>query len=132
MGSNDVANATGSLVATRMFSPLVAGVVGGGGLALGVPTWGRPLLRRVAFDIVKLDRPTVTAARAVQAVMVVTAVGFGLFTSMNQALIGAMAGASAARGRDTVNRPVRVGIVRGWVIGPGGIAAAVAGRGALG
>jgi len=139
MGSNDVANATGSLVATRTFSPLVAGVLGGGGLALGVLTWGRPLLRRVAFDIVKLDRPMATAA---QAVVVITAVGFGLFTSMNQALIGAMAGAGAARGRDTVNRPVLVGIVRGWVIGPGAgiaaaylvarIATAVAGRGALG
>lgn len=142
MGSNDVANATGSLVATHTFSPLVAGVVGGGGLALGVLTWGRPLLRRVAFDIVKLDRPMATAAQAVQALVVVTAVAFGFFTSMNQALIGAMAGVGAARGRDTVNRPVLVGIVRGWVIGPGAgiaaayvvarIAAALAGRGALG
>ncbi|MHB1931212.1 MAG: inorganic phosphate transporter [Acidimicrobiales bacterium] len=142
MGSNDVANATGSLVATHTFSPLLAGVVGGGGLALGVLTWGRPLLRRVAFDIVKLDRPMATAAQAVQAVVVITAVGFGFFTSMNQALIGAMAGAGAARGRDTVNRPVLVGIVRGWIVGPGAgiagaylvarIATAVAGRGALG
>lgn len=105
-------------------------------------TSGRPLLRRVAFDIVKLDRPMATAAQAVQALVVVTAVAFGFFTSMNQALIGAMAGAGAARGRDTVNRLVLVGIVRGWVIGPGAgiaaayvvarIAAALAGRGALG
>ncbi len=141
MGSNDVANATGSLVATRTFSPLVAGVVGGGGLALGVLTWGRPLLRRVAFDIVTLDRSMATAAQGVQAAVVITAVGFGLFTSMNQALVGAMAGAGAARGRHTVNRRVLVGIVRGWAIGPGaGLAlayvvaravVAVAGRGAL-
>lgn len=119
MGGNDVANATGSLVATRTFSPLAAGVVGGGGLALGVLTWGRPLLNRVAFDIVELDRTMATAAQGVQAVVVITAVSFGFFTSMNQALIGAMAGAGAARGRDTVNRNVLVGIVRGWVIGPG-------------
>lgn len=32
MGSSDVANATGSLVGTHPFSPLVAGVVGGAGL----------------------------------------------------------------------------------------------------
>ncbi|MGH7920766.1 MAG: inorganic phosphate transporter, partial [Candidatus Dormibacteraceae bacterium] len=87
MGSNDVANATGSLVATRTFSPLVAGAVGGGGLALGVLTWGRPLLNRVAFDIVKLDRPMASAAQGVQAIVVITAVGFGFFTSMNQALV---------------------------------------------
>lgn len=141
MGSNDVANATGALVATRTFSPLVAGAVGGGGLALGVLTWGRPLLERVAFDIVKLDRTMATAAQTVQAVVVIVAVGFGLFTSMNQALIGAMAGAGAARGRNTVNRRVLTGIVRGWAIGPGaGIAIGylaaravvlVAGHGAL-
>ncbi|MGH7919390.1 MAG: inorganic phosphate transporter, partial [Candidatus Dormibacteraceae bacterium] len=40
MGSNDVANATGSLVAVHAFSPLVAGAIGGAGLALGVLTWG--------------------------------------------------------------------------------------------
>lgn len=133
MGSNDVANATGSLVVTRTFSPLVAGAVGGGGLALGVLTWGRPLLHRVAFDIVKLDRPMATAAQAVQAVVVITAVSFGFFTSLNQALVGAMAGAGAARGRDTVDRDVLVGIVRGWVVGPGaGVAVAyLVARGAV-
>jgi PiT family inorganic phosphate transporter len=142
MGSNDVANATGSLVATRTFSPLTAGLVGGGGLALGVITWGRPLLGRVAFDIVKLDRPMATAAQAVQAIVVISAVSFGFFTSMNQALIGAMAGAGAARGRHSIDRPVLAGIIKGWVIGPGaGIAAGylvaravtvLAGPGALG
>lgn len=118
MGSNDVANATGSLVGTRIVSPLEAGAVGGAGLALGVLTWGRPLLERVAFDIVKVDRSMATAAQAVQAVVVIVAVSFGLFTSMNQALVGAMAGAGAARGRQTVNRATLTGILRGWVLGP--------------
>jgi PiT family inorganic phosphate transporter len=123
MGSNDVANATGSLVATHTFSTLAAGAVGGGGLALGVLTWGRPLLKRIAFDVVDLDRPMATAAQAVQAVVVLLAVGFGFFTSMNQALIGAMAGAGGARGRRVVHRASFVGILRGWALGPaGGIA----------
>jgi len=141
MGSNDVANATGSLVAARVLSPLHAGVVGGAGLAFGVLTWGRPLLRRVAFDIVTLDRQMAAVAQAVQAIVVVVAVGFGLFTSMNQALVGAMAGVGAARGRHTVHRSVLIGIVRGWAIGPGAglagaflvarLATTLAGRGVL-
>ncbi|MGH2872332.1 MAG: inorganic phosphate transporter [Solirubrobacteraceae bacterium] len=118
MGSNDAANATGSLVATRTFSPLDAGIVGGAGLAFGVLTWGRPLLERIAFEIVKLDRAMATAAQAVQAVVVITAVSLGLFTSMNQALVGAMVGAGLARGRDTVSRKVLTGILRGWALGP--------------
>lgn len=119
MGSNDVANATGSLVGTHTLTPLVAGLVGGAGLAAGVLTWGRPLLHRVAFEIVTVDRPMATAAQLVQAGVVLTAVGFGFFTSMNQALVGAMAGAAAARGRHTVHAATLVGILRGWLVGPG-------------
>lgn len=123
MGSNDVANATGSLVATHTFSTLAAGAVGGAGLAFGVLTWGKPLLRRMAFDVVELDRPMATAAQGVQAVVVLLAAGFGFFTSMNQALVGAMAGASGARNRQVVHRATFVGILRGWALGPaGGIA----------
>jgi PiT family inorganic phosphate transporter len=119
MGSNDVANATGSLVGTGTFSPLTAGLIGGAGLAAGVLTWGRPLLRKVAFDIVTVDRPMATAAQLVQAGVVLAAVAFGFFTSMNQALIGAMTGAAAARGRRTVHASALYGVLRGWLIGPG-------------
>jgi PiT family inorganic phosphate transporter len=119
MGSNDVANATGSLVGSHTFSPIVAGLVGGTGLAFGVLTWGRPLLKKVAFDIVTVDRPMATAAQLVQAGVVLAAVGFGFFTSMNQALVGAMTGAAAARGRHTVNTSTLLGILRGWIVGPG-------------
>lgn len=119
MGGNDVANATGSLVGTGTFSPLVAGLIGGAGLAVGVLTWGRPLLHKVAFDIVTVDRPMATAAQLVQAAVVLAAVAFGFFTSMNQALIGAMTGAAAARGRSTVHASAFYGVLRGWLIGPG-------------
>ncbi len=118
MGANDVANATGSLVGTGTFTALEAGLVGGAGLALGVLTWGRPLLTKVAFDIVTVDRPMATAAQLVQGGVVLVAVSFGYFTSMNQALVGAMAGAGLARGRHTVHRKSITGILRGWLIGP--------------
>ncbi len=49
-----------------------------------------------------------------------TAVFFGYFTSMNQVLIGAMAGTGCARGRETIDRQVIFGILRGWIIGPAG------------
>ncbi|MGH9129785.1 MAG: inorganic phosphate transporter [Acidimicrobiales bacterium] len=119
MGANDVANATGSLVGTGTLNALAAGTLGGAGLAVGALTWGRPLLQQVAFEIVELDRAMATAAQLVQAAVVAVAVGFGLFTSLNQALVGAMAGAGAARGRHTVRVETLKGIVRGWVIGPG-------------
>ena len=37
---------------------------------------------------------------------------------MDQALVGAMAGAGLARGRNTVQWPVVKDILKGWLIGP--------------
>ncbi len=119
MGGNDVANATGPLVGAGVLGPLAAGLAGGAGLAAGVLSWGRPLLRRVAFDIVSVDRPMAAAAQLVQALVVLAAVAFGFFTSMNQALIGAMTGAAVARGRRAVHAGVLRGVLLGWLIGPG-------------
>jgi PiT family inorganic phosphate transporter len=118
MGANDVSNASGALVGTGTFGPLAAGAIGGAGLALGILTWGKPLLRRVAFEIVTVDRAMATAAQLVQAAVVLVAVAFGFFTSMNQALVGAMAGAGMARGRETVHLSTLLSILRGWVLGP--------------
>jgi PiT family inorganic phosphate transporter len=118
MGANDVSNASGALVGTGTLGPLAAGAIGGAGIALGVLTWGKPLLRRVAFEIVEVDRAMATAAQLVQAGVVLAAVAFGFFTSMNQALVGAMAGAGFARGRETVHLSTLLSILQGWVLGP--------------
>jgi len=118
MGGNDVANASGALVGPRVLGAHAAGALCGAGIALGVVVTGRPLLDRVAFEIVEVDRVSATAAQLVQALVVLAAVAFGFFTSMNQALVGAMAGAGSARGRNAVRRRTLAGIVRGWALGP--------------
>jgi PiT family inorganic phosphate transporter len=71
----------------------------------------------VAFEIVDVDRPTATAAQGVQAIVVITAVTQGFFTSINQALIGAMSGAAIANRRE-INRRNLFGILKGWLISP--------------
>lgn len=118
MGANDVSNATGSFVMTGLLGPMAAGLIGGVGLALGVLTWGRPLLRRVAFDIVRLDARMAIGAQLAQAVVILGYVTFGFFTSMNQALVGAMIGTGVARGQRNVHYGSVVGILKGWAVGP--------------
>jgi len=118
MGANDVSNASGALVMTGFFGLFTAALLGGVGLAVGVVSWGRPLLKTVAFDIVRLDPAMATVAQLAQAVVILVSVGFGYFTSMNQALVGAMLGAGVARGRETVRRTAVRGILVGWAIGP--------------
>lgn len=118
LGANDVSNATGVFILTHLFSLTVAGLIGGLAMAVGALTWGRRILKTVAFDVVKMDLTMASAAQGVQALVVLVAVTQGFFTSMNQALIGAMAGTGFARGRETVQRKQIVGILRGWLIGP--------------
>jgi phosphate/sulfate permease len=118
LGANDVSNATGTLIMTHQFSIQMAGLIGGVAMAVGALTWGRRILRTVAFDVVKMDLTMASAAQGVQALVVIAAVSQGFFTSMNQALIGAMAGTGLARGRETVQRKQIIGILRGWLIGP--------------
>ena len=118
LGANDVANATGAFILTHRFSLMVAGLIGGLAMAVGALTWGRRILHTVDFDVVKMDLTMASAAQGVQALVVLVAVSFGFFTSMNQALIGAMAGTGLARGRETVRRAQIVNILRGWLIGP--------------
>jgi len=118
MGANDVSNASGALVMTGYFGLVVAGILGGIGLAVGVLTWGRPLLKRVAFDLVRLDPRMATGAQLAQATVILVSVAFGYFTSMNQALVGAMIGAGVARGQSTVLWRTIRGVVIGWAIGP--------------
>jgi inorganic phosphate transporter, PiT family len=118
MGANDVANASGALVMTGLFGLFLAGLVGGIGLALGVLTWGRPLLKTVAFDLVPLDARMATSAQLAQSIVILVSVAFGLFTSMNQALVGAMIGTGVARRVRTVLGKAVRGVLIGWALGP--------------
>jgi len=117
LGANDVANAVGVWEMVHVGNPVLAGFAGGAAMAIGALTWGRRILERVAFEIVDVDRPTATAAQGVQAVVVIAAVTQGFFTSINQALVGAMSGAAIANRRE-INRRNLSGIVKGWLISP--------------
>ena len=118
MGANDVSNASGALVMTNLFSLMVAGLIGGVGLALGALTWGRPLLKTVAFDLVQLDARMAISAQLAQSIVILVSVAFGYFTSMNQALVGAMIGTGVARGRAPVLWKAVRGVLVGWALGP--------------
>lgn len=118
LGANDVSNAIGVWSSVNLTSLWVAGLLGGIAMAVGALTWGQRILNRVAFDIVKVDLAMASAAQFVQAAVVFLAVTQGLFTSMNQALVGAMAGTGLARGRETVQTGTLVGILKGWAISP--------------
>lgn len=118
MGANDVANASGALILSGSFSLFTAALLGGAGIAIGAFTWGRPLLQTVAFRIVRLDPTMALSAQLAQAAVILGAVAFGLFTSINQVLVGAMIGTGLARRRATLIGPAIRNILIGWGLGP--------------
>ncbi len=118
MGANDVSNASGAFVMTGLFGLMLAALIGGVGLALGVLTWGRPLLKTVAYDIVQLDARMAISAQLAQSIVILVSVTFGFFTSMNQALVGSMIGTGIARRQRTVLGKAVRGILAGWALGP--------------
>ncbi len=118
MGANDVSNASGAFIMTGLFGLMVAGLIGGLGLAFGVLTWGRPLLQAVAFDIVRLDARMAVSAQLAQSIVILVSVAFGFFTSMNQALVGSMIGTGLARRQTTVLWKAVRSILAGWGLGP--------------
>jgi phosphate/sulfate permease len=83
----------------------IADLIGGLAMSVGAsPGAGVSCTHTVAFD----------AAQGVQALVVIAVVAPGLFTSMNQALIGALPGTGLTRGRETVQRKQSLVIWRDW------------------
>ena len=118
LGANNTGNAVGVFYGLKLATPLKAGFAGGLVMALGALTWGRPILEKMSKGIAQLDLEMGVGAKLAQSLTAHTAAILGYPTSMNQALIGGIAGASRARGRDTLNRRALMEIVFSWFFTP--------------
>lgn len=126
-GSNDVANAIGPLAAvisvaqTGMVdsrSPIPAWVlmVGGGGIVIGLATFGRHVIATVGERITQLTPSRGFAAELSAASTIVIASGTGMPISTTHTLVGAVLGVGLARGIDAIDLRVVGRIVVSWVV----------------
>ncbi|GAB3337357.1 inorganic phosphate transporter [Chromohalobacter beijerinckii] len=127
-GSNDVANAVGPLAAVISVvesSGDVSGaaalpwwvlVLGGGGIVVGLITYGHKVIATVGTGITELTPSRGFAATLAAATTVVLASGTGLPVSTTQTLVGAVLGVGLARGITALNMRVLGTIVLSWVI----------------
>jgi phosphate/sulfate permease len=118
LGANNTGNAVGVFLGLGLMSPMKAGLVGGIVMAIGAMTWGRPILEKVGKGIVQLDLSMGVGAKLAQGITAHTAAFIGYPTSMNQALIGGMMGAGAARGVETIDFKAMKEIVISWFVAP--------------
>lgn len=119
LGCNNTGNAVGVFYGTgAVQSKMLAGFIGGIVMALGALTWGRPLLEKVGLHIVSLDLNSAVGAQLAQGITAHIAASLGYPTSMNQAMIGGIAGAGLARGIKTIDLKAIKEIVISWFLTP--------------
>lgn len=118
LGANNTGNAVGVFFGLKLMTPMKAGFIGGIVMAIGALTWGRPILEKVGKGIVQLDLNMGVGAKVAQSLTAHTAAFLGYPTSMNQALIGGVAGAGGARGLKTIDLKAMKEIVVSWFLTP--------------
>jgi phosphate/sulfate permease len=118
LGCNNTGNAVGVFFGLKLLTPMKAGFVGGIVMAIGALTWGRPILEKVGKGIATIDLSMGVGAKVAQSLTAHTAAFLGYPTSMNQALIGGVAGAGGARGLKTIDLKAMREIVISWFLTP--------------
>ena len=126
-GSNDVANAIGPVAA--VFSVARSGIVGdqaplsfwvlvlgGGGIVVGLATFGRRVIATVGHNITHLTPSRGFAAELAAATTIVVASGTGIPVSTTHTLVGAVLGVGLARGITAIDLTVVWRIFLSWIV----------------
>lgn len=126
-GSNDVANAIGPLaavisvastgaVAAKAALPLWVLMLGGGGIVIGLATFGIRVISTVGKKITQLTPSRGFAAELAAATTIVIASGTGMPISTTHTLVGAVLGVGVARGIEAIDLRVVARIFVSWVV----------------
>jgi PiT family inorganic phosphate transporter len=127
-GSNDVANAVGPLAAVvnivsnhgeltaTSATPAWILFLGGGGIVLGLITYGHKVIATIGTNITELTPSRGFAATLGAAAVVILASGIGLPISTTHTLVGAVLGVGLARGIGAINLRVVMTIFTSWIV----------------
>lgn len=126
-GSNDVANAIGPVaavisvaqsgqVAAQSALPIWVLMLGGGGIVIGLATFGRHVIATVGERITQLTPSRGFAAELAAATTIVIASGTGIPISTTHTLVGAVLGVGLARGIEAIDLRVVGRIFLSWVV----------------
>ena len=126
-GSNDVANAIGPLAAVITIAqtgavsaqaalPLWVLLLGGGGIVIGLATFGVRVIATVGKKITHLTPSRGFAAELAAATTIVIASGTGMPVSTTHTLVGAVLGVGMARGIEAIDLRVVGRIFVSWIV----------------
>jgi PiT family inorganic phosphate transporter len=117
-GANDVANVTGVMVGSGIFSVFWATVIGGVAIIFGVTTWGYRVIETVGFKITHMLPIMTFAAEIASAVNVQIYTQLGIPVSTSHSMVGAVIGVGFARGIRAVNKRVVRDMIVAWSLTP--------------
>jgi PiT family inorganic phosphate transporter len=126
-GANDVANSVGPLAAVvhilqngtvdmKVGVPFWILAVGGGGIVLGLATYGHRVMHTVGSKITEITPSRGVAADVAATATVLVCTRMSLPVSTTHTLVGAIMGIGLARGLGGVNRAVIKKIFSSWII----------------
>lgn len=118
-GSNDVANATGPVVAILGYTgevPFWILFFGGLGIAIGIATWGYRVIETVGRNITELTFTRGFSAEFATATTVLAASSIGMPISTTHTLVGSVIGVGLAGGLASVNLKVVQKIIFSWIL----------------
>ncbi len=126
-GANDVANAIGpvaaviatagqGIVALKVQVPMWILVMGGGGIVIGLATYGYKVIRTVGTKITELTPTRGFAAEFAAATVVLAASKAGLPISTTHTLVGSVLGVGLAQGIDAINLKVVRSVIASWLL----------------
>lgn len=117
-GANDVANVTGVMVGSGIFSVFWATLIGGVAIVIGVTTWGYKIIETVGFKITRMLPMMGFVAELASAVNVQIYTQLGIPVSTSHSIVGAVIGVGFARGIRAVNKRVIRDMVVVWALTP--------------
>jgi phosphate/sulfate permease len=126
-GANDVANAIGPVAAViavlktnalQSHTPIPSWLLalGGGGIVIGLATWGWRVIETIGEKITELTPTRGFCAEFGTATTVLLASKLGLPISTTHALVGAVLGVGMARGIQALNLQMVKEIVLSWIV----------------
>lgn len=91
-------------------------IIGGGGIVIGLATFGRHVIATVGKKITQLTPSRGFAAELAAATTIVIASGTGIPISTTHTLVGAVLGVGLARGIEAIDLRVVGRILVSWVV----------------
>lgn len=117
-GTNDVANATALVSASKALPVNLAVLIGGAGMFLGAVLWGAKVASNVGFNITRITPIMGICADLSAAITIHFFTQFGIPVSTTHALVGAIVGVGLVRGSKMINLKIAKDIAIAWVITP--------------